>query len=184
MGKLKSRKEAAPARAGAYFNKPSSALEFVSSGCALLDSVIGGGWVLGRMSNIIGDKSTSKTGLAVEAMAQFAMAYPGPIKYREAEGAFEKAYGQMMGMPIDRVNFWEDDYPETHIETIEDLFEDLNQVLSDVGKEPSLYVVDSLDALSDREEMKRAIGEGSYSLEKQKKLGQLFRRLVRRIEES
>lgn len=48
----------------------------------------------------------------------------------------------------------------------------------------AFYVVDSLDALSDRAEQKRKIDEGSYAMEKQKKLHQLFRRYVRKIKGS
>jgi RecA/RadA recombinase len=168
---------------GDYFEAPST-LEFGSSGCTLLDRVLGGGWARGRMANIIGDKSTAKTGLAIEAMASFKLRYPkAKAFYREAEGAFEKAHGREMGMPKD-ARFWADDHPERPLETIEDVFEDLDAILASVGTEPCIYVVDSLDALSDRSEMARKIDEGSYSLEKQKKLGQLFRRLVRKIEAS
>lgn len=178
-----------PEMAGAYFLQRSTELEFLSSGCCLLDCVLGGGYVFGRMSNIIGDKSTAKTGLAMEAAAQFDIAFPDPhdrIYYRESEGAFDDGYGGAMGMPVDRVHFWKDDYPDRPFETIEDMFEDLELILDDPAQRDyhSLYIVDSLDALSDRAEMARKIDEGSYSLEKQKKLGQLFRRLVRKIEAS
>lgn len=40
-----------------------------STGCVLLDSALGGGWPYGRMVNVVGDKSTGKTLLAIEACA-------------------------------------------------------------------------------------------------------------------
>jgi len=44
--------------------------------------------------------------------------------------------------------------------------------------------VDSLDALSSRAELARKVDEGTFGLEKQKMLGQLFRRLSRRLKHS
>ena len=49
---------------GSYFGAPASALEFIPTGSKLLDCVLGGGWPLGRVANIVGDKSTGKTLLA------------------------------------------------------------------------------------------------------------------------
>jgi recombination protein RecA len=183
MGKLG---KGGPARAGSYFTKPASDLTFLSSGCAVLDCVLGGGWVFGRMSNIIGDRSTAKTGLAMEAAAQFQIAYPGNVsKYRESEGAFDREYGRSMGMPVDSVRFWQDDYgPDSSFETVEDMFEDLSATMRNSKKEPCLYIVDSLDALSSRTEMKMEIDEASYGGNKPKKVGETFRRLVRDMERS
>ena len=44
---------------GNYFLENKN-LEFVSSGCKILDCVLGGGYPLGRIANIVGDKSTGK----------------------------------------------------------------------------------------------------------------------------
>jgi len=161
-------------------------LEFIPTGCVNLDCVIGGGWVLGRMSNIVGDKSTGKTLCAIEAAANFARRYPdGKIFYREAEAAFDEDYGASLGLPVDRVDFGEEGLG-TAWETVEDIYEDLVKCCDECIKEgvPGFYVIDSLDALSSRAELGRAIDEGSYGMEKQKQLGQLFRRLVRRIKEA
>lgn len=154
-------------------------LEFVSTGCALFDAVLGGGYVLGRIANIVGDKSTGKTLLAIEACANFANAYAdGYIRYAEAEAAFDERYAEALGMPVARVDFAD------NIFTIEDLFEDLERTIEQQAKRPCIYIVDSLDALSDRAEQKRAIDDGSYGMTKQKKLGELFRRLVQKLEAS
>lgn len=110
--------------------------------------------------------------LAIEASANFAIAEPkGKIRYREAESAFDNNYAAALGFPLEQVDFGEP------IETIEDFFEDLQKV-TEGAKGPELYVVDSLDALSDRAEMERDIDQGSYGAEKAKKLSQLFRRCV------
>jgi len=47
-----------PQEGGRYFEPPPP-LEFIPSGCRLLDCVLGGGWPLSRISNIVGDKCLS-----------------------------------------------------------------------------------------------------------------------------
>ena len=156
-----------------------SNIDFIHSGCALLDCVIGGGWPLGRISNIVGDKSSGKTLLAIEACTNFKQEYDsGRIYYLEAEAAFDKDYAQALGMPTNAIDFIDCE------NTIEALFEELERVIKDhkESKIPGLFVVDSLDALSDRAELERKIDEGSFGANKPKKLSELFRRLTAEIE--
>lgn len=136
----------------------------------MLDLALGGGWARRRIANIVGDSSTGKTLLAIEASANFVMVEPkAKIRYREAEEAFDNNYAAALGFPLEKVDFGDP------IETIEDFFEDLQKV-AEAAKGPELYVVDSLDALSDRAEMDRNIDQGSYGSQKAKKLSELFRR--------
>ncbi len=165
---------------GSYFTSDKENLALFGSGCKLLDCVLGGGWPLGRMSNIVGDKSSGKTLLAIEACANFMHKFPdGEIIYLESEAAFDADYAEAIGMPIDDVDFV--DYGDDN--TVEFLFEHLEKVTAEATS-PVLYVVDSLDALSDRAEKKRKIDEGSYSMGKQKKLSEMFRRLISPLKES
>lgn len=162
---------------GQYFSAPKTDIEFISSGCLLLDKALGGGWAENRMVNVVGDRSTGKTLLAIEAAANFIHKYPrGTVYYREAESAFDKSFAEALGMPMDNVIFNKDDAP---METIEDFFEDLSAICKQRRASPALYILDSLDALSDRAEMDRDMDAGTYGAEKAKKLSQLFRRLVR-----
>lgn len=161
---------------GNYFASPKQDLQFISSGSKLLDLALGGGWAEDRIFNIVGDKSTGKTLLMIEASANFIRKYPkGRIFYREAESAFDPKYAQALGMPLQSVDMG------VSLETIEDMFEDLFDIAKGKPKHPSLYLVDSLDALSDRAEMERDMDAGTYGAEKAKKLSQLFRRLVSQI---
>lgn len=168
--------ESPPKRPGGdYF--PARSHRFIRSGCSLLDCVLGGGWALGRISNIVGDKSVGKTLLAIEASANFAEQYPkGRVFYREAEAAFDIPYARALGLPIDRVDFGPDG-PDSSWDTIEDIAEDLEKAVTwcTRHKQPGLYVIDSLDALSSREETARAFDKGSFNLEKQKLVSKLFR---------
>jgi len=164
---------------GDYF--PDRPQLFIRSGCSVLDCVLGGGWALGRVVNIVGDKAVGKTLLAIEACANFAREYPkGFIFYREAEAAFDEHYGVKLGLPVARVDFGEDGLG-THWDTIEDIFEDLRAQVKLCRKHraPALYIIDSLDSLTSRAALARKVGQGSYNLEKQNILAQMLSELVR-----
>jgi len=174
--RIQAEEEEQGASGGSYFAGPKGNLDFISTGCKLFDLALGGGWVEGRIGNIVGDKSTGKTLQCIEASANFIMKYPkGRVRYRECESAFDVQYAQQLGMPVDRVDFGDP------LETVEDLFEDLTSIVGK-AKNEELVIVDSLDALSDRAEMERDMDQGSYGAEKAKKMSQLFRRLVRKME--
>jgi recombination protein RecA len=167
---------------GRYFRSP--ALEFFSTGCTLLDNMLGGGWPLGRVSNVVGDKSTGKTLLAIEASNSFAKTFPsGRIRYAESEAAFDSDYAASLGMPTERVSFTEAD--EVEFLTVEDFFRDLTKFADDLGEgEPGLYILDTLDALSDSSELAERVedfSKGTYGTQKAKQMGKLFRMCVRQI---
>ena len=164
---------------GSYFAGPQSGIEFIPSGCKLLDMALGGGWAENRVINIVGDRSTGKTLLCIEASANFARKYAtGKILYRESEHAFDPQYAEALGLPLEQV-----DFGETPLQTVEDLFEDIDRALALARRRPCLYICDSLDALSDRAEMQRDLDEGSYGTDKAKMMSQLFRRLVGKLAE-
>lgn len=206
--------EGASAQAGVpnnvYFGKKD--LLFLDTGCTLLNCVIGGGWPLGRIVNVVGDRSTGKTLLAEEGMANFQRQFPkGKIFYRETEAAFDVSYAQALGLNTEKIDFGPEG-PDTQWAVVEDFMEDLTKQLDEFDKivstkakvlreknkrskmtqvdaeevvlktmPPSLYILDSLDAISSEAELKRDIREGSYGLEKQKLLGMMFRKETRRI---
>lgn len=163
---------------GNYFTSPKPNIEFIASGSKMLDLALGGGWAENRIANVVGDKSSGKTLLCIEAAANFATKHKqGRVLYRECEAAFDPQYAAELGMPLDRVDFGEP------FETVEDMFEDLTKVV-DNAKHPTFYILDSLDSLSDRSEMNRDMEAGTYGAEKAKKLSQLFRRLVRKLKDA
>lgn len=178
---------------------------FFSCGCSGMDAALGGGWPVGRVINIVGDKSSGKTLLAIEACANFRQEFKtGPIRYGEAEAAFDKPYAQALGMPVDSIEFAgaasdaEASAPadgvkrgkekkagraDNKLETVEDFYADLQDFMQrHKGKGPMLYVLDSLDALSDAAEMEREITDASYGGTKPKKLGEMFRRLIQPLQ--
>ncbi len=173
-------------KSGGNYLPPKSSNKFISTGCALLDCVLGGGWALGRVGNTVGDTSVGKTLAMIEAAANFAMQYPkGKIWYREAEAAFDVGYAESVGLPEKRVDFGPDGI-DTLWNTIEDIWEDLEHQIDycKSKKVPGLYIVDSLDALSSRAELARKVGQPTFGGEKAKAISEMFRRNVRGLREA
>lgn len=162
-----------------YFSSPKTHYDFVSTGCTLLDCALGGGFALGRVANIVGDKSTSKTGIATECLINFVRSYPdGKAAYRDAEAAFDTHYAAAMGLPVDKIDM------EGNIRTVEDLHRDLEKFVKATAGKRGIYILDSLDALSDEDELERDIAKGSFGATKAKKSSEMFRRLTPEIEKS
>ncbi len=166
-------RKAAPKR---RFLAPSKDIDFIPSGCMLLDCALGGGYAVGRIINIVGDRSSGKTLLAIEACLNYHTKFPaGNIFYVESEAAFDKSYAEALGMPVNQVNFVEDLF------TVEDLF----KFLIDTVAGDALVIVDSLDALSDKSEMEIDIEQGTYGgVKKAKQLSTTFRRLNKKLSTS
>lgn len=155
--------------------------ERISSGCTLLDCMLGGGWAEGRMINVVGDKSTGKTLLAEEAIANFLLKHKDCIvRYGEAEAAFDISYAQKLGIDIGRIEF------VGQFRTIEDMYKDLRASMKRAQERcvPLFYAVDSLDALSDDAELEREMGDATYGTGKAKAMGELFRRLIQPMSEN
>lgn len=160
---------------------------FFSTGCSLLDCALGGGWARDRVINVVGDSSTGKTLLAIEAAANFSRQYPdGEIRYNEAESCFDKEYATAIGLPITKVQFVADEREDEGLppcETVEDLIEDVTSFLKDrkSSSPPAFYVIDSMDALTDRAELERDLSAGTYGTNKARMLSQFFRVTVRQL---
>lgn len=161
---------------GLYFSNENTGIQFIPSGCQLLDNVLGGGYAIGRMINLVGDKSSGKTLLAIEACANFHNKFPnGELHYIEVESAFDKKYAGSLGMPIEATIFQEE------MDTVEDVFGYLQAMIaektSSKSTEPTLVVIDSLDALSDTAEKGREIDKGTFGASKAKQISEIFRRI-------
>lgn len=161
-----------PPRSGGNYFAREKKLRFISTGCKVLDLALGGGWAEGRIANIVGDKSTGKTLLCIEAAANFMKKHPnGKVYYRETEAAFDEAYAEAIGLPLEHTYF-----ADPPLATVEDMYRDIKKIVAKKG--PSLYILDSLDALSDAAELERDIEAGSYGAQKAKQMSKLFKDLT------
>jgi protein RecA len=162
-----------------------SNLKFIPSGSTVFDLALGGGWAQDRVFNIVGDKSTNKTGICIECFANFARVNQNPLmKYSEAEAAFDDSYAQTLGFPPDVIR------PKERLDTVEDFHEDLKKFIADCSElkkegkiirvaRSGLYILDSLDALSCQAEKN---DKDSYGAAKAKEMSALFRDIVRELE--
>jgi recombination protein RecA len=157
--------------------------QFIGSGSSLLNLALSGkvdgGWRIGRVANIVGDKSTGKTLLATEAITYALKVLGSKFKvkavYDETESAFDIPYAVDLGMPVKDVDFRQST-------TVEDWYESLNKLLDEDDYDFMIYVLDSLDALSSRAEDDTPFDKGTFSLSKPKKIGELFRKLNKKVE--
>jgi len=155
---------------------------FISTGSTelnlALSGIPNGGWRKGRVVNVVGDKSTGKTLLAIEAIT-YTLRVLGKeqrvkVIYDETESAFDIPYAEMLGMPVDDVDFRQSS-------TVEEFYTNLDTLLEDDDYDFLFYVLDSLDALSSKREEATKIDEGSYP-SKPAKMSELFRRLVNKVQ--
>lgn len=174
---VRERAHAEKRAAGNYFIDEKKDVDFITSGSKVLDLALGGGWARGRVANVVGDKSTGKTLLCIEASANFVakVGKKARVRHREIESAFDVGYAKALGFPTSQVD-------RASMDTVEELWADLEAIVKG-ARGPELVIVDSLDALSDAAEMERGMDEASYGAAKAKQLSQLFRRLVRKLED-
>lgn len=184
--KLKTKSE----KDGLYFVSDKKGIDFIPSGCKWLDLNLGGGWAIGRISNIVGGKSTGKTLLAMEACANLIIRYPtGQIYYHETESSFDVNYAEALGIPIDKIIFVNklsrenlDQLKIKDINTVEGTFKYLTKVVLRKKKTYCLYIIDSLDALDAFASSKEDLDEGGYAgARKAGFLSEMFRKVNERL---
>lgn len=168
--------------------KTESPIKFLSTGCTVFDLALGGGFPEGKIINLVGDKSSGKTLLAIEFIATCKKALGKRLKwfYDDAEAGFSFDTKELYGFDVMT--------PDQHASsTVEEFTYNLKKQLSSIRKgETLVYVMDSLDALTSAQEIERDAerskavekayeegkdykGKGTYSLERQKMLSEFFR---------
>ncbi len=166
-------------------------MEFLPTGSDVLDRTIGGGIPVGKIVNIIGDKSTGKTIIASEIIAQSIKKFGDRVvyKYDDVEAGYTFDAKEMYGFDI---------IPEAEEDNMSDSIEefDLNfdKCLKGLDKDQILiYVLDSLDGLTSDAETDRNLArrkamakgekynQGTYGTEKPKFFSQFFREKKQQI---
>lgn len=164
-------------------------IKFLPTGITLFNLASGGGEPVGKIINIVGDKSSGKTILTIEILAHLKKILGKNLKiyYDDCESGFAFDDESIYGTKI---------FDETikTSETVEDFQYNLDKQLEKIKKDETLvYVVDSLDGLSSEAELERIkkenkarekgekVSKGTYAMEKQKKMSEIFRVLNNKI---
>lgn len=174
----------------------------VSTGSTLFNLALSdradGGIPVGKLVNLIGDSSSGKTVAALNLLAEAAND-PRFDKHRlyfdDVEAANEFDVAKMFGAKAaERIRKPPCITGADSSETVEDFHLTIME-LFDRGR-PFIYVVDSWDALTSKDEMKRIKAEikaakagktdlaGSYRMEKAKKASEILRTIVRKLKAS
>jgi RecA/RadA recombinase len=159
-----------------------------STGCDLLDMVVGGdkdvfGFRAGKVINIVGDKSSGKSFLAAELIANaLKQKYGNKFKwvYDDCESGFTFDTSSLYGFDV-----IPDDCVKS--ETVEELYCHFREFLEGIkNDEVGIYVIDSLDGLSSDELLNRSdkrfnaykkgktLDKGSYQMGAAKFMSQEF----------
>jgi len=152
--------------------------------CACSDNPTGG-YGIGKLVNLIGDSSSGKTLLGLSCFAEMAMFKKFDeyaFIYDDVEAALEFNLDYLFGREVsDRIDM------SITSDTIQDFYGNITRTIKE--ERPFVYILDSLDALTSIEEMKRADAyakdnekeKGSYKMEKAKMLTEILRVIARDI---
>ncbi len=163
---------------------------YFRTGCIVLDKLLGGkkgvyGVPAGRFINIVGDKSAGKTFLANEfiAWAHYNLGKNFKWTYDDCESGYSFDTESLYGFEI----MPEDKTKRKHSKNVEDAFCNITKFSQSLKKDEfGIYVLDSLDGLTSREQDERAkerlkafdedkdFDKGTYGMGKQKYLSQEF----------
>jgi len=116
-----------------------------------------GGYPLGSMVNLVGDRDSGKTFLAWNMMAEVVRARDFDkytLVYDDVEGKLRIPLARLFGQSIGRVDR---DNPS---DTMEEVYRKVNGMLK--KKERFIYVMDSMDALTDKDEKAKEDLERNY----------------------
>lgn len=131
--------------------------KFVSTGCLPLDTILGGGYPVRRITEIYGDNSTGKTLLATEAAIE-TQELGGLVVYADAEIAVGVERMIELGVNPDQLMY-------ADVDTIDDVFELLDysiEVKNKIyGEEEILtFIWDSVAAIATKDELEKKEQDG------------------------
>lgn len=138
-------------------DSPCTVNEWLSTGCVVLDKILGGGLPLGRVTEIHGAESTGKSLLAAQ-VASAVQSYGGMVAYADTETAVSKVMMEAVGVDIDQLLYASPD-------TIEDVWEFFDDAIEAKRKMKDngvlLLIWDSVAATSSDTEMENDYGKAT-----------------------
>lgn len=145
---------------------------YLSTGCYVLDVLMGGGLPVGRITEIYGDTSSGKSLIASQACA--ATQDNGGIGlYIDTETAVSLAIMRSVGVDVDSLVYCAPD-------TVEDVFSIMETAINKHVDGDMLIVWDSIAATSSAAEMEKTTGNVGY-LTQARVISQGLRRITRMI---
>lgn len=118
--------------------------EWISTGFYSLNSIMGGGLVLGSIVEIFGDESEGKTTLGLQLLAQ-AQSKGFKTMFLDLEHALHKPY-------LKKLVDLESLYVKQPL-SVEETFDDIVEFLTDFKDEPKVILIDSIAAMSTEKEV-------------------------------
>lgn len=129
-------------------------VETISSGSLVLDSILGGGFPVGRLIEIYGPEASGKTSIALTAVANV-QRNGGTAAFIDLENALDPKYARKLGVDLDNLAVSQPDYAEQALELI--------QQLAETGV-VDIIVVDSIAALVPKLELEGDMDQQSIGL--------------------
>ena len=159
-----------------------------------------GGFSIGKMVNLIGDSSSGKSFIALSIFGEMGISEEFDdyrFIYDDVEAACEfdivKLFGQKTLDRLEPPGELDEEGEPIYSDTIEAFETNITDILTE-GK-PFIYVLDSFDALDAEADQKKAAEEhdarkkgkevkGSYGMAKPKKIGEILRRICRKLKKT
>ncbi|MBD2078056.1 recombinase RecA [Phormidium sp. FACHB-592] len=130
-------------------------VETISTGALTLDLALGGGLPKGRVIEIYGPESSSKTTLALHALAEVQKS-GGIAAFVDAEHALDPVYAKALGVDIDNLLISQPDTGEAALEIVDQLVR---------SSAIEIIVIDSVAALVPRAEIEGEMGDSHVGLQ-------------------
>jgi len=157
-------------------DSPCVVSDWLSSGCLVLDRILGGGFPVGRITEIYGDTSTGKSLIAAQ-IAALAQEDDHIVFMIDTESAVSLPIMEAVGVDIDNLIYSAPD-------TVEEVFEQFDAAIEAKNKHyPDkllLVIWDSVAATSALSEMDDSYGKTGY-LTHARVISQAMRKITRKI---
>ena len=121
----------------------------ISSGSIVLDSLLGGGFPVGRVIEIYGPEGSGKTSIALNA-AGYVQKHGGTVAFVDFENALDPVYAARLGVDVANLAVAQPDSAEQGLDLVEQLTE---------AGVVDLIVVDSIAAMVPRTEIEGSAGD-------------------------
>ncbi len=155
---------------------PCVVIEWLSSGCIALDRILGGGFPVGRMTEIYGDTSTGKS-LIVAQVAAVAQEDGHIVMVADSESAVSLPIMEAVGVDIDNLIY-------SNPDTVEEVFEQFEKAIEIKAKKypDALLVIiwDSVAGTSVEQEMNADYGK-AFMGRHAGVISQAMRKIIRKV---